>query len=495
MHPGRRRLLLAGLLLASLLAAVPSASAGLTPTTDYDRTYRFSDGFGGGLFVVSGELDLELRDGGGGQVYRQADDMEVRDLVRVTWQEPGRSPREEVSTSGDLRLRVREGGNVAMDLPGDATTTVRSPHALSLFSDLSDESAQQVGTVRLRQAVAASLLDGEVDLRPAGIVQGGTLIVMEETRVDILDGGRLVTSVMAEDSIITFDGRPDIPTFTPRDVILPFRDGARADFSTASDAAAQEALAPERLGHVLEDLAGAQGAAVEGLETFGDFMGDALPGMLDAAIIGAPAEPGSTQTDGELVIVRFDELTATRDAGVRMQGDAKLAVEGQSVDGGPALYGFFWFQFPWWSYLLWAAAIGLFIWRLVAKPEKEHETWDRYRWIGWVSSLLVGVGLFIWWDFEVRGLWGTSLLSGDTSDPLALLLVAVIQMAPFSLAGAAVLVPLRILGRSIFRLTGQGTFMGIDRAIAALLAFIPMVLLYRPYLELILTLTDGLLAT
>jgi hypothetical protein len=165
---------------------------------------------------------------------------------------------------------------------------------------------------------------------------------------------------------------------------------------------------------------------------------------------------------------------------VALAGQGPLQVQGGAVVDAPALVGFAVFQMPWWSYLLWIAAIGLFIARLVMKPVKEDPVLDRYRWVGLVCSIVLLL-LFLWlWDSEVNAVLGISLLHGGASAD-AILVLGALELVPMFAVMFAVIAPIRMILRNGVLLAGKGRFMGLPGAFAYPFGYIlgaPLLLAY-----------------
>jgi hypothetical protein len=206
-----------------------------------------------------------------------------------------------------------------------------------------------------------------------------------------------------------------------------------------------------------------------------------LSHLLNGAVLTLPTKTSAGNPVRQLGFVRFDTLDASSDgSAVALAGSGPLQVQdGQVVDAKP-LVGFAIFQMPWWSYLLWIAAIGLFVARLVTKPPKDHPVFDRYRWVGLVCSVLLFL-LFFWlWDLEVRAVWGISLLTGNASGE-SFMVLAALELAPMFAVLFAVVAPIRMILKNGVLLARGGRFMGLPGAFAYPLGFIfgaPLLLAY-----------------
>ncbi len=472
------------------LLAVPAAQAAINQPTRLDDEVRFADGFDDGLFVVSGSLEARLPDARGGAAYEVTDGLSVTNLAQVCWQErqgPLRGGECATSTTSSLSLVVAKGGSVGMKLPVAVEASLSAPHALALFSDIrgafSPIARQQLG---FDKAIGAALLDPVVTVEPRGGVIDATLVTLSATTiVDVLDGGSVIHRIQGDDEIVTFDGIPRIGSFSAETVFMPFRTGSVAQFAPADDQSAAAGLEWSRLLGLLGDS-----GDPNQLEELHSRLGESLEDVLNGAMFGFPvfAPGGGSDT---FSLIRFDSLVASPANGnLRLEGDAPLMLQGSRVGGSAPLLGVAWLALPWWSYALWAVALSLLTARLAVRPAKVK---PQRRAMGWAAGFAVFATIMVLWDLEVRSLWGASVGTSGSSEPAGLLMFLVVQLYPLAYGLFAVAAPLRTILVNGLRLAGQGGLTTWAGPAANVLAFVPVVLLYRTYLgELLVQLGDAL---
>ncbi len=479
------------LVLVTLLMA-PAAQTAINQPTRLDHQVRFADGFGDGLFVASGKLEARMSDARGGSAYKQTEGFEITRLAQVCWHEGEgllSGQRCATSSSSSLSLKVQDGGSIGVKLPVAVEAAVSTPHALAIFSNVgsafSPVARQQIG---LSNAMVAAVLDGALLVEPKGGVVDATMVTLDDsTVVEIRDGDRLVQRVRGDDEILTFDGIPRIGSFTAQTIFIPFRAGATATFDPASRGAAAEGLKPERLSGLLNEMG--DGNELDGLH---EMFGNSLEDILNGALFGFPIfVPAAGPTD-QLSLIRYDHLIASpRGDHLHLDGDAPLMLQGSRVDGAPSLLGIAWFVLPWWSYALWAVAIGFMAARLAVRPPKPEP--GRHRWAAWLVGFVVFAGLLVLWDLEVRSLWGTSVGSAGDAGQAGLALFLAVQLYPLAYGLFAVAAPLRAILGNALRLSGKGALTRWAGPIANVVAFVPAALLYRAYLgELLARVGDAL---
>lgn len=153
--------------------------------------------------------------------------------------------------------------------------------------------------------------------------------------------------------------------------------------------------------------------------------------------------------------------------------------------GAQELHGFWLIQLPWWGWLLWAVAIGVFVTRLAVKPVQEDDRWEQYRWVGWLAGFALFVLVFVLWDLEMRSVWGTSVFTTNTTGT-AFFITLALQLGTMALVLGAVAWPISIIVKNSLLLGRQGTFMGLGKPTSMLLAYLLGATLFLAYLELIL---------
>lgn len=475
-----------------LLLLIPSVMGAINDARPFEAPLAFMEGTDGDTFtVVSGELEVRMDAVVGPFGFFDADGIDIEGLDRVCWRGAGSGCIDE----GRLTIRVLPGGSAGIDFPGAADAVYTARHALGLFVDY--EGDEDLNSFNLGKTLTAPAVGGLVDFgdiqdipfsRTFNFgVMGGLVALSENTTVQVLDGGSLREQFQGKSAALSFEGSPSVAPFASDFVVLPFEDDSEATFRPASSAAADEGLHLERISALLSDLDAANegnaGQEQEVDEQAEDFQ-DVLAEVLNGALLRVPTG-GSADFEEVFLFANFDVLRIRSD-GERLAsaGLSPLSIRNGEVAGAPELIGFAFFALPWWSYLLWAIGIGVFVARLIVKPDKEHDTWDRYRWIGWVFGAVASIILFLLWDFEVRSIWGTSLLSTDAGGA-GLLLTLAVQLGTLLFVLFAVAAPLRLIFRNGLLLARQGSFMGLSGGVAALLAYALGATLLLSYIELI----------
>jgi hypothetical protein len=471
------------------LAALPSAQAALNGARDYEASYGYLPGLGGATFtMVSGETDTVIPNGEGTWGFFATAGAEVNGLTRACWTAILRTCAD--SPSGGLSIRVLPGGSFGMRFPTGADAGLEADHAIAMFVDLS-ESGNNLNSLRLGRSLVSPVVGGVVSFTtlpeiPASTIidptsdQGGAIAATEAaTTIEVYDGPVQRASLSGKVDPVTFAGRPTIPPFTTELAIMPFEgSGAVARFVGAGPDAAGIGLDIGRINRLMTRLYAAnQGNPTPAQEldeaAFGPYR-DAAAALFGGAVLSLPTDGNAERAGQELAFARTPRLEVRGvpgGSGLAWSGQATFDVHDGKVEGAQPLYGFGFIALPWWGWLLWAAAIAVWIVRLVRKPDKKHPTWDRFKWVGWVASPLVFLLVFVLWDFEFRAVLGLSLFSGDASGQL-LVFVALLQVATFGILSFAAIAPLRMLLRNGSLLLHQGTFMGLAGAAASILGLL-----------------------
>ena len=490
---------LLGLLLATL---APQAQAAINQPRAFEDAFPYMEGLGSGaMTVVSGELEATTRTTVSSYGFFDSRGATVSGLSTVCH---GGGLLAQCHDDGPYSLVVAPaggngGGSFALCFPGASAGDLEAGHALALFVDFAQD--DDLNTFGVDKSLVAPSVNGRFHFTslptvPAGTVacsQAGGLAALDDvTVIQLRNAGGSITTLTGKDARFAFAGQPKVTDVAADFFIVPFNGGATASFSRAAQEDARAGLDLGRVQDLIHKLDAAHaGSTVDrsGAETGGDNTQELLAGLLNGALLGLPETPAEGEQfslDGSR-FVRFSSLEVTGIGGaLDWDGRAYLDVEDGQVAGARNLVGVWLVQLPWWSYLLWAAAITLAIIRLVTKPDKNNPRWDRLRWVGWVATPLAWIIVFFLWDLEVRNVLGASLLHGSSGQ--FQLIVGLLQLGLLGLAvGFAAAGPLRVIGRNSFLLAHQGTFMGISGGVAAILGFLFGAPYLRAYLGLILT--------
>lgn len=379
-------------------------------------------------------------------------------------------------------------------------------------------------------------------------VPGAKIFLLSATSsLIVMDGATTVTTIKGGSSKdlngVAMSGDLVVKPFGAGAALLPFAAGATATFEAAKGKAlttASKELSFDQLSNTLKQLQGGDGSGGSGSGS-GTGSGSAGPGSGSGSGSGSNGGSGSgsgtnggsnggssgkslgggdsplgalqpilidllnggflrVATKGDkpdlqnMTIARGGAFQVTSNGNtMQAQGNGPLIVQnGQVVGAGHLIVVFGYFAMPWWSLLLWVAGIVLWILCLVLKKSKKNETWDKYRWIGRVATLVVTI-LVLWlWDRYVQHVVGVSALSGGLEGSTRLV-VALVEYMLFGVITFFVAAPMRLLLRSGFRLANQGTFMGMASPIAVLLTWLIGFGLLLDYFGFLLSRMSGLL--
>lgn len=495
-----RPALAATTLLCTLLAA-PVADATFNDPRSFEASYSYMPGLSGEgpITVVSGKVDATLPGGPGSHGFFESQGATLRGLRQVCYGSTCTAD----DASRPYQLVVPPGGSFALCFPTPAPGRFVAGHALAVFADLTQD--ENLNTFPVDRSLVAPSIDGEFTFTTiatidAGItvqslsrpcsLQGGLSALDDSTQVQLRRGAQTLTTLTGKEARFAYTGQPTVDPVQAAFFVLPFSAGARADFEPAARSDAREGLVLSRVNDLVGKLDDAHaGSTVDRTEAGagGDDAAPFLAGLLNGALVRGEqtAQAGIDLRDA--TFVRFSTFQVRGQGnGLAWEGRAYLAFEEGDVDGAKPLVGVWLLHLPWWSYVLWAAAIGLAITRLVLKPVKDHPRWDRLRWIGWVATPLAWLLVFLLFDLEMHAVFGASLLRGSFVQ--FRLVVALLQLALLGFIGLAASAPLRVLARNGFLLARQGTFMGLAGCIAAVLGFLLAVTYVRGYLEVLLRL-------
>ncbi|MCA1818582.1 MAG: hypothetical protein LC620_00770 [Halobacteriales archaeon] len=490
------------LVLAALLAA--PAQAFPIGAQDYAANVHFAGGVEGlakGTFL-SGQMEAGVARASGPFVLFNVTGFAVTGITRACW--AGARPD---CMAGNVRLELSDGGAVGLDFPGPAYANLTSRHSLAFFVDVGKTLDFTGVRVDVGRDLAAVHVGGEMAFTrlpdmpatasPPDMTANAAGLVLLDARATVRLTAGAATQTLAGDSLVlTFQGAPAIAPFAVGASVVPFPSGAEARFAPADTDAARQGIDLQRVSSLSSQLTGALGGEPSDPQPQEpDAIGTQLQPLLGAILGGALLMPpqGATSVGSSLgnltgllhgtTFLRFEDLSArSLDNGtVDLAGSGPLEIQGGHVVGAPSLAG----VMPWWCWLLWVAALGMWIARLVLKPAKDNERWDQYKWVGWVVGPIVTILVFWLWDTQVHAVWGLSLLRGG-SGGAGLAFLALTEVVIGLLVYFAVVTPLSSLLKSGFRFAGLGRFMRLNRPIAMLLGFLMGATLLLSYVDLLI---------
>lgn len=492
-----------------MFLVVPGAAGQINSHQPFFADYGFADADEPEVVsILSGEMDVTIHETRSPFAFFGTRGLTITGLEQVCWGQPGQPGGGCLQDDG-LRIRVHDGGAAGLQFPIDVSGTYEAAHALGLFMRFEGE---DVNSLDLDQGLMAPSIDGtmafddigrvgKVPLGAAAIPLPGANLVpaSRDTVVDVLAAnGNLVERLTGKQDILYFEGRPEIAPFSSDFPILPFEDLSFTRFRPAPVGAAAEGLDFERINQLFDALdesnrvQGEQGGSGN-VTTGSGPIEQLLSEVLNGALLRFPQGANVTQAEvqREFTIVRFDALVVENQGGeLAWTGRAAMQYREGEVKGAPDLVGFWFFQLPWWGYLLWIAAIGLIVARVVVQPPKHHALWDRFRWIGWASGGVIFLLVAFLWDLEMRTVWGTSVLTTSVSGT-AFWVTLLVQFLTMGIVLGVVAAPLSIIIKNSLMLGGQGTFMRLGGPTAFLLAYLIGATLLLSYLELILDVMTG----
>jgi hypothetical protein len=484
------------LLGALALLVVPAAQAAINGDHAYGSTLPYQAGLGSGstsFTLLSGSLDAKMPVVSGPYGFFQTDEARLTGLTRVCFQASCQT-----SPAGQLSIVVASGGSFGVRFPKPTSSEAQADHVLGLLVDFGGK--QDLNGFGLGKTLMAPSINGRFaftalpsiatttntpDAIGAHPNAGGLVALDDKTRIQVLDGTQVKTSFPAgKQDPIAFQGQPALNGLHPSLMVLPFESGSTAHMAPADQAAADLGLDLERVAGLGNNLnqAGKVGSSTGAPQLSLGPLEPLLPHLLNGALLRLPTNSTAGGNPAKQIgLVRFDTLDAKSDGlQVAVSGAGPLEVQDGEIAHATPLVGFAVFQMPWWSYLLWIAAIGLFVARLIVKPPKDNPTLDRYRWVGWVCTILLFL-LFFWlWDMEMKAVWGVSLLGGGASGEAALV-VAALELAPMFAVLFAVVTPIRMILKNGVLLARGGRLMGLPAAFAYPFGYIlgaPLLLAY-----------------
>jgi hypothetical protein len=482
------------LLALAMLLLVPSAQAAINGSHDFEATLTYQKGLSGtdGNFtLLSGAMDATITDAHGPYGFFQVKGARLDGLSRVCFQTTCLT-----SNGGTLALDVAPGGSFGLQLPTASSGQAGADHVLGILVDFNN--GKDLNSFKLGKTLMAPSIAGTFDFTTlpsiprtdgtptptAGGNAGGFVALDDKTQVRVLDGGTILRTFPAgKQDPVAFQGQPRMTTLQPGLMVLPFESGSTMHLERADQDAADVGLDVQRIASLGTNLnqASRVGAKADAPELNFGPLEPLLPHLLNGALLRLPTRVATgVNPASQFGYVRFTSLDASSSGNaVDLSGPAPLEVQdGQIVDASPLL-GFAIFQMPWWSYLLWGIGIFLFVARLIVKPAKEHPL-DRFRWVGFLCSVVLFL-LFLWlWDLEVQEVWGVSMLSG-TAPGDSMLVVAAMELMPLFAVLFAVVAPARLILKNAAFLAGRGRLMGLPAAFAYPIGYIlgaPLLLAY-----------------
>lgn len=489
-------------LLATLLVLVaflPTGQAAINGERAYRADYGYMPELDAAQFVmVSGKVEADMPNTGGSFGFIATQGAELTGLTRVCWTAAIRQCAD--SSGGDLRILVADGGSFGIKLPQGVEARLTADHAVAMFVDLAGEA--NLNSLDLGNSLIAPVVDGVATLLGIPPIAASTLpqpdsegpaamtLIDASSTAQVLDGSTVRATLSGKGDPVTFAGRPVLTPVRSDMAILPFEGASDvARFAKADRASAKAGLDVNRINGLMDRLYNAnEGQPTNSVPLDADAFGpytDAAAALFGGAVLRVPTQ-GATGSD--IAFARFSTLQVAGLPGndLAWSGRASLEIRDGHVVGAKGLAGLGFLALPWWGWLLWAIALGAWITRLVRKAPKDNETWDRFKWVGWIASPLVFLLVFWLWDLELRALLGLSMLSGDATGQV-FLLIGALQVGTFFAASFASIAPLRMLLRNGSILLRQGTFMGLAGAAASLVGFLLIVTYLRSFLDLIVS--------
>lgn len=482
-----------------LLLVVPQAAAQFNGPRGFAADYDFSDPATDSFTtVLSGRLGASLAGSGGPYGFFDASGFAMSGVHQVCTGPPGQAPQ---CQSGAYTVVVEDGGSIGISFPGNAEGRYEADHAIGMFLR---QRGDDLNSLSLNESLMVPAVHGRMNFTgihtipafltglagfasPRGVLAPTT----PETVVRVLDAeGATVVGLAGKDEVMYFSGPVAVAAFASDFAVLPFRHGSEAVFTPAPSQAAREGLDFQRLQSLMDQLQQASRDREDGGGA-GDVgsspLQEALSEVLNAAVLRFPnGNATADQVREGFALVLYDQVRVqNQDGALAWSGMAAFQFQQGEVQGAQELHGFWLIQLPWWGWLLWMAAIGVLVARLAVKPEQKHDRWQQYRWVGWLASFVLLVLVFFLWDLEMRSVWGTSVMTTQTSGT-AFFITLALQLGTMALVIGAVAWPLSIIIKNTLLLVGQGTFMGLGKPTSLLLAYLLGATLFLAYLELIL---------
>jgi hypothetical protein len=488
-------------LLALILLLVPGVAAQINGPLEFSAEYGFTNANAPGFItIISGAMEAEIDARQETWGFMDATGLQINGVEKVCHQRYFTSPAEEPCIEGQFKLVVVDGSAVGLKLP----TGVGHFDAGHTLGFLATSQGSDLNSLILNESLVAPSINGRMTYTtvraadPTFLPASARLAAMaaavplfDGNKILLLAAGNQVASFERDDGALTFAGSDiSIPSFDADTAILPFTEQSRLSFSPAPAAAAKQGISMSRIQDVQRLMVQAsEDPSQSATETEDSPIIESLSEVLDAALVRFPIGDNATaqRIQDETALVLFSSMVVTNSGdGLRWNGQAAFQYENGEVKGAQSLSGFWYIQLPIWGWLLWIGALGAFIARLVVKPARTHERWDNYRWAGWLAGVAMFVLVFVMWDFEMRAVWGTSVLSTETAGT-AFWMTFALQMATLSLVIGAVGWPISIIIKNALLLSKQGTFMGLGKPVSLLVSYLLGATLFLAYLQLLIS--------
>ncbi len=491
------------------LAAVllmPSVQAGISlPARSFHGEAPFIDVDAVDIVsVLSGQFTGTSNADGHAQGYLNLTrSVEVTGLERVCWAvDPNSCVRD---PAGGIRIVIASGSSFGFRAADAFSSEFEAKGATGSFVDLSG-----VGdaTLHLGPSLVASVTGAVVTLDPPPIPLTADLAIREDgSNVGVflaLEGRPMGVYEGASTSpVYTVDGvdepfvvqgdHIEVTAIMPGTIVMSFDAGSDLVAKPAKGtppSVSSLTTTMDRLKGVVGDESASEDGSGGGSNDDKADLGP-LAGFADTLFNGAYVQLAVRNKNPDIAnmtFVHFSKLTAEASSSgvVRLEGKAAIIAEEGEVAGAQSLVGFSFIKVPWWSIVLWILAIAAFIVRLTRKEKapKDHFKWDKYRWIGIVSGIVATILVFLLWDNEINGAFGTSILHGAKGGGLAF--IGLVEMLPFALFSLLAQRPLKILIGNCTRIGKQGRFMGLNAPVAIILGYFLTAPLLLSYLELAL---------
>ncbi|HET6399112.1 MAG TPA: hypothetical protein VFH47_06130 [Candidatus Thermoplasmatota archaeon] len=483
-----RGLLRASLLALAACAALASAgpaAAAINGPMPVELAYGFDEGLltGAAHTIVSGSLEAALSGGSGASHgFLNVSGARIDGITGACWE--GASPGCLESPDGTLALVVPEGATFGMRLPAGAPVALQAEAAMAVFADLTGSAALGalgVGRSLVVVAEAGEARFGPVQPIPLTLQRDAAAQAMageDGSSLELRQDGRRIASVQGQKEVIWFTGALRVAPFTFEAAVVPFGDGDAVGFREPAEGASR-AFDLARLADVVGRIQGAaaqpqDGGVASGLEAV-------MADVLATSVLRLPAAPEDTRE--EFALVRYTHLVVEgRGESLSWSGTAALAVQGAAVQGARPLVGSGMLQVPWWSLLLWAAALGVAVGNVALRRPKKDAASPAMRPWGWLLSAAAAATALVLWDLETRAVWGVSATSPGLG-ARARLLMLLVEAAPLALLGAAAFLPLRMLLRGVPRLLGRPSLGHVVAPAAYLVAFLLAATYLRAYVQ------------
>lgn len=431
-----------------VLLAPPLASGQVA--TDHEAVFAMAEGFDDTLMVVSGDVALRSGSAASSAAYFRTSGVELRGISRACWELDLSTGTRIECAEGPLVIEVPAGSSFGFKSATAYPTRVQAPHAITTFVDLSKAdgfgSRLQVGESAIMSMVQGRVTVGPIPSFPAGAA--GAFLTLEPGSVAHLRGpsGILLHTLRSDEPPISVEGRPQFAGPFQADVaVVPFGNGATAEFRPAREAVAADGLSQARLEMLDEVLRNvrlidddAKAAPFAILDKAGTIVSEIFNGAYIRAALAD--DPDSL---GDVGFAKFDKVGVTNDRSdlafdgsyTLVAGDLGPSFDSAGMAKGSGL------PLLWWAVILFvvaAIAVGAWLW-LREGPVASTEPGPQH-WVARVASAVGAVALFLVWDWQLNRVLGSSILTTDSSGSGLGFLVA-IELATMLLAALLIGLP------------------------------------------------------